>query len=158
MTRALTVAAAQLGPIARDDSRRSVVDRLIALLRLAHEAGVELVVFPELALTTFFPRWFMEDQAEVDSFFETAMPVPETRRLFETAASLGIAFYLGHLASNVFQNALLFSFALSGVGLAIIALGLLYHRQRSALARWFDARLPAPLRALRPQRGPGAAS
>ncbi len=96
MSRPLKVAAAQLGPIARDDSRRSVVDRLIALLRLAHEAGVELVVFPELALTTFFPRWFMADQAEVDSFFETAMPGPETRRLFDTAASLGIAFYLGY--------------------------------------------------------------
>jgi predicted amidohydrolase len=96
MSRPIKVAAAQLGPIARNDSRRSVVERLLVLLHLAHDAGVELVVYPELALTTFFPRWYMEDQAEVDSFFETAVPGPETRRLFETAARLGIGFYLGY--------------------------------------------------------------
>jgi predicted amidohydrolase len=96
MSRPLTVAAAQLGPIGRQDSRRQVVDRLVALLRRAHEKGVHIVVYPETALTTFFPRWFMADQAEVDSFFETEMPGSETRRLFETAAQLGIGFYLGY--------------------------------------------------------------
>ena len=30
--------------------------------------GCQLVVFPELALTTFFPRWYMEDPAELDAF------------------------------------------------------------------------------------------
>jgi N-carbamoyl-D-amino-acid hydrolase len=96
MSRPLTVAAAQLGPIARHDNRRIVVDRLIALLHRAHDRGVELVVFPETALTTFFPRWFMADQDEVDGFFEAEMPGPETRRLFETASKLGIGFYLGY--------------------------------------------------------------
>jgi predicted amidohydrolase len=96
MARWLTIAAAQLGPIARADSRQAVVDRLLDLLHQAHAMGVELVVYPELALTTFFPRWFMTDQAEIDGFFETEMPGPETRRLFDAAARLGIGFYLGY--------------------------------------------------------------
>jgi predicted amidohydrolase len=96
MARWLTVGAAQLGPIQRADSRTAVVDRLLALLRQAHAMGVELVVYPELALTTFFPRWYMTDQAEIDSFFDTEMPGPETKRLFDEAARLGIGFYLGY--------------------------------------------------------------
>lgn len=74
--RSLTVAAAQLGPIARTDTRRQVVERLIAHLKNAAKMGCELVVFPELALTTFFPRWYIEDQAEIDRYFETEMPGP----------------------------------------------------------------------------------
>ena len=70
MTRYLTVGAAQMGPIQRSHTRRDVVERLVAHLREARRMGCELVVFPELTLTTFFPRWWMTDQAEVDSFFE----------------------------------------------------------------------------------------
>ena len=57
MARVLKVAAAQLGPVHRADDRGRVVGRLVALLREAHGAGAKLVVFPELALTTFFPRY-----------------------------------------------------------------------------------------------------
>src|SRR5262245_20095275 len=96
MARVLTVGAAQLGPIARSESRGDVVKRLLALLAQAHARGCELVAFPELALTTFFPRWWMEDDAEIDSFFEREMPSAATRPLFETAQSLGIGFYLGY--------------------------------------------------------------
>ena len=96
MTRAVTVAAAQMGPIQRDHSRADVVERQIGLLRQAHELGAELVVFPELALTTFFPRWFTADQAEVDAWFETEMPSADTRPLFDEAARLGVGFSLGY--------------------------------------------------------------
>ncbi len=96
MARDLRVAAAQLGPIARDEPRTSAVARLIALLRQAADQGAKLVVFPELALTTFFPRWYFEDQADIDSFFETEMPGPETRSLFDAAAGLGVGFCLGY--------------------------------------------------------------
>jgi predicted amidohydrolase len=58
--------------------------------------GCHLVVFPELALTTFFPRWYLEDQAEIDAFFEREMPGPDTRPLFEAAERLKIGFYLGY--------------------------------------------------------------
>ena len=56
MTRMLTVAAAQLGPIARADAKASVVKRLIALMREAKALGAQVVAYPELALTSFFPR------------------------------------------------------------------------------------------------------
>jgi N-carbamoyl-D-amino-acid hydrolase len=96
MARKLVVGAAQLGPIQRRDSREAVVQRLIALLHQARDRGCKLVVYPEMALTTFFPRWYMTDQAEVDSFFEGEMPNDATRPLFEEARRLGIGFYLGY--------------------------------------------------------------
>jgi len=96
MARCITVGAAQLGPIARDESRAKVVERLIAHLREAKRRGCDLVVFPELALTTFFPRWFMTDAAEIDAWFETTMPGPDTRPLFDEAKRLGLAFKLGY--------------------------------------------------------------
>jgi predicted amidohydrolase len=96
MARVITVGAAQLGPIARNESRSLVVKRLLNLLGQAQGRGCDLVVFPELALTTFFPRWWMEDPAEIDAFFERDMPGPETRPLFDEAARLGMAFCLGY--------------------------------------------------------------
>jgi len=93
--RTLTIGAAQLGPIQRSDSRTRVVSRVLDLLRQAGSHGCDLIVFPELALTTFFPRWWMEDQEEIDSFFERAMPSNETAPLFEEARRLSIGFYLG---------------------------------------------------------------
>ena len=96
MANNIVIGAAQLGPIARDEARSSAVARIIVLMTEAKSRGVELVVFPELALTTFFPRWYFEDQAEVDSFFETEMPGPDTLPLFEAAIKLGIGFYLGY--------------------------------------------------------------
>ena len=96
MARVITVGAAQLGPIARSERRSDVVKRLLALLAQAHARGCDLVVFPELALTTFFPRWWMEDQAEIDDFFEREMPGPETRPLFDEARRLGMGFCLGY--------------------------------------------------------------
>lgn len=96
MTRIVTVAAAQLGPIARAESRAQVVERMLALMRQAKSHGCDLVVFPELALTTFFPRWYFERQEEIDAFFEREMPGPETQRLFDAARSLELGFYLGY--------------------------------------------------------------
>ena len=96
MPRILTVAAAQLGPIARSDTRAQVVQRLLGLLEQAHRHGSDLVVFPELALTTFFPRWYIEDPAELDAFYEREMPGPQTQPLFDAARRLGIGFCLGY--------------------------------------------------------------
>jgi N-carbamoyl-D-amino-acid hydrolase len=96
MSRKLRAAVAQLGPIHLADNRAAVVKRLSALLREAHGGGAKFVVFPELALTTFFPRYWMTDQAEIDRYFEHDMPSPETRPLFDLAKELGIGFYLGY--------------------------------------------------------------
>ena len=94
--REVVVAAAQLGPIARAATRPEVVDRQLALLRAAAAEGCQLVVFPELALTSFFPRWYIDDPAELDGWFETEMPGPDTKVLFEEAARLGVGFSLGY--------------------------------------------------------------
>ena len=96
MSRLIKVAAAQLGPVQRQDDRTSVVQRLIALLREAHSHKAELVVFPELALTTFFPRWFVEDISTADHWYETQMPSAITRPLFDEAKKLAIGFCLGY--------------------------------------------------------------
>ncbi|NDB41457.1 MAG: N-carbamoyl-D-amino-acid hydrolase, partial [Actinobacteria bacterium] len=94
--RNLTVAAAQLGPIQRSDDRASVVLRLISLLRQAHDKKAQLVVFPELALTTFFPRWFVDDISQADHWYETEMPSKTTQPLFDEAKRLGVGFCLGY--------------------------------------------------------------
>jgi predicted amidohydrolase len=96
VSRRLNAAVAQLGPIHLADDRAAVVRRLMALLREAHGRGARFVVFPELALTTFFPRWWMTDQTEIDRFFERQMPNPATRPLFDLARKLGVGFYLGY--------------------------------------------------------------
>jgi len=96
MSRRLTVAAAQLGPIQKAEPRSVAVERMLRLMERAHKRGVELVVFPELALTTFFPRHYHENIAEADSWFEAAMPSNETAPLFEAARRYGIGFHLGY--------------------------------------------------------------
>ena len=94
--REIVIGAAQMGPIQRADTRAEVVERMLALLDQAKATGCTLVVFPELALTTFFPRWYMEDQAEVDTWFEREMPGPETQPLFDRAREYGIAISFGY--------------------------------------------------------------
>lgn len=94
--RRLVVAAAQLGPIARDEPRDAVVERLVDLLRRAHRRGAELVVYPELALTTFFPRWWISPLEAADEWYETEMPGPATKPLFDEARALGVGFFLGY--------------------------------------------------------------
>ncbi len=96
MSRALTFGAAQLGPIARAESREDVVARLLEMMREGHSRGCDVIVYPELALTTFFPRWFFEDQDEIDFFFERSFPSPVTQPLFDEAKRLGMGFHIGY--------------------------------------------------------------
>lgn len=96
MSRMITVGAAQLGPIQKADTRARVVERLLTLMDAARERKVDLIVFPELALTTFFPRWFIKDQDQIDTWFETSMPSNETQPLFEAAKRYNLAFHLGY--------------------------------------------------------------
>lgn len=95
MTR-LIVGGAQMGPAQKADSRETVVARMMELMREASAKGVGMLVYPELALTTFFPRWYMENRAEADLWFEREMPNGATRPLFELAAELGIAMTFGY--------------------------------------------------------------
>ncbi|CAN5164498.1 N-carbamoyl-D-amino-acid hydrolase [soil metagenome] len=96
MSRILTVAAAQLGPIQKAETRQQVVARMIALMEEAKAKGADFIVYPELALTTFFPRWYHEDRAEADSWFEAAMPNAEVQPLFDKAREHGMGMSFGY--------------------------------------------------------------
>lgn len=102
--RLLTLAAAQMGPNQLADSREAILNRMLTLLNDAASQGAKLVVFPELALTTFFPRWQIDDPAKKAAFFEPAshsdpeaiVSSPRVKPLFDRARELGVDFYLGY--------------------------------------------------------------
>jgi N-carbamoyl-D-amino-acid hydrolase len=96
MARVLRIGGAQMGPIHKADSRQGVVRRMLDLLDQARSKHCDLLVYPELALTTFFPRWYMTDPAEIDAWFERDMPNPATLPLFEQARHYGIALSFGY--------------------------------------------------------------
>jgi len=96
MSRIVTVAAAQLGPIQKAETREQVVARMLALMDEAKAKGADLIVYPELALTTFFPRWYHEDRAEADGWFEAAMPNPAVQPLFDRARAYGMGMSFGY--------------------------------------------------------------
>ena len=96
MSRIVTVGAAQMGPIQKEHTRPEAVARLVELLEQGARNGCDLVVFPELALTTFFPRWFVDDITQADHWYEREMPSRETQPLFDAAKRLKIGFSLGY--------------------------------------------------------------
>jgi hypothetical protein len=73
------------------------------------------------------------------------------RRIYAVFGAIGVASYLGYLASEVFRDVILFSFALSAIGLGVIGLGLLLHRNRARLVAAVDTAVPPGLRWLRPE-------
>lgn len=96
MSRILRIAAAQSGPVQKADSRQTVVRRMLDLMDQAKAQKCDFVNYTELALTTFFPRWYMTDQAEIDSWFEREMPNAATRPLFARASEYKIGFSFGY--------------------------------------------------------------
>lgn len=96
VSKRLGLAVAQMGPVNLADSRASVVKRLLEMMREAHGRKSDFVVFPELALTTFFPRYWTPMEEVEQRYFEKSMPNPEVQPLFDEARKLGIGFYLGY--------------------------------------------------------------
>lgn len=100
MSRLLRVAAAQIAGIYREESRKHIVTRLLALLEEASHRKVDLVAFPECSLTPFFPRWLVDEDhrwsPKVNAYFEQSMPNPSIQPLFDRAKELGIGFALGY--------------------------------------------------------------
>ena len=76
-------AAAQLGPINPEDSKETVISRMFNLLVEAKTQEAKLVVFPELCLTTFFPRYYITDQAQLDAFYESEVPISIMTEMFD---------------------------------------------------------------------------
>jgi predicted amidohydrolase len=95
LSRVIRIAAAQMGATQKADPRSHTLARMIALLEQAADRGATLAVFPELAFTTFFPRWLLHGEA-LDQYYETAMPNPAVQPLFDRAAARGIGFYVGY--------------------------------------------------------------
>ena len=71
MARHIKVAAAQMGPNNEGTSREEIVERMLALLDLAIQDQVELIAYPEMALTTYFPKKIRTD---FDQFSRTRCP------------------------------------------------------------------------------------
>jgi hypothetical protein len=72
------------------------------------------------------------------------------RRVYAVFGALGVTMYLGYLASVVFATSILFPFALSAIGVALIGFGMVFHKHGAAWGAAIDANLPARLRWLRP--------
>jgi len=98
MPRTLKLAAAQLGPNHLTTRRQEVISRMISLLQQSSTLGAKLVLFPEIAFTTFFPRHLIFFQEELDAYFEhpdSSLTSPNTKPLFDEAKKLGIDISVG---------------------------------------------------------------
>jgi predicted amidohydrolase len=94
--RVFKIAAAQVGGVQLNESKSNVVSRLVSLLEEAARGGASFVTFPELTLSPFFPRFWVDDLKELDRYFEESMPNESVMPLFKRAAELGVGFYLGY--------------------------------------------------------------
>jgi hypothetical protein len=72
------------------------------------------------------------------------------RRVYAVFGTFGVAGYLGYLSHTVFKNSLLFPFALSAIGVGVIAVGLYYHKHQAAIEAWLERYLPEVVSFLRP--------
>ena len=88
MARTVTVGAAQMGPNNEGMGREEIVERMQALLDQAKAQGVQLLAFPEMALTTYFPKKIRKD---FDQFFEAEIPPKALEPLLRRAKEMGIA-------------------------------------------------------------------
>jgi predicted amidohydrolase len=86
-----------MGPVHLSSPRPQTLTRMIALLQSASSLGAQLVLFPETAFTTFFPRHLIASQEELDTYFEHSSLVtsPNTKPLFDEAKKLGIDISVG---------------------------------------------------------------
>ncbi|NMG50858.1 DUF2157 domain-containing protein [Azoarcus communis] len=75
-----------------------------------------------------------------------------SRRVFAVFGGLGAAGYLGHLAYDVFEDSVLFPFALTAIGLGVIYAGIVWQRHEATITHALRGLLPAPLAALMERR------
>jgi hypothetical protein len=70
------------------------------------------------------------------------------RRVFAVFGGLGIAMYFGHLSYRVFRDSLLFPFALTLLGLGVVAAGIWWQKNEQRISAALRRRLPAGWREL----------
>lgn len=104
MQQILTVAGAQMGAIQKADTRESVIQRMLRLVEGAARRGAHVVVFPELCLTPFFPRWYYEDLAEADQWFDTQWPPAGMQAVFDLAGRHGVMIQFSYAEKDADQR------------------------------------------------------
>ncbi|MGI9335434.1 MAG: carbon-nitrogen hydrolase family protein [Gammaproteobacteria bacterium] len=102
MARTITVAAAQTGPVLTDDLS-SAVEPACAMIDEAAARGADIICFPEVFMTPFFPNRLVNDY---DKYF-LELPSPVTDPIFERARSHRVAmvFPYAERAGSHFYNA-----------------------------------------------------
>ncbi|ERM03646.1 hypothetical protein Q644_00560 [Brucella intermedia 229E] len=86
-----------MGPVnSGEPPQTETVGRLLALLDQAADKGCDIAVFPELALSTFFPRSYLLNISDADGFYEHIMPSTDVQPLFDHAKRRRIGFSLGY--------------------------------------------------------------
>ncbi|KIX99509.1 uncharacterized protein Z520_05085 [Fonsecaea multimorphosa CBS 102226] len=99
-SRKVIVAGAQLGPINVDTPRSEGIERMLKLMDDAHQKHAQLIVYPEIAPVTFFPRHILEGD-ELEQYFEQevdgdATKLPNLKPLFDRAREYKMDMYLGY--------------------------------------------------------------
>jgi predicted amidohydrolase len=81
-----------MGPNNESASREEIVERMLGLLEQAIRDNVALIVYPEMALTTYFPKRVRPDY---DQFFETEVPPKALEPLLRRAGQARVAVHVG---------------------------------------------------------------
>jgi hypothetical protein len=99
----------------------------------------------------------MDSGSELGKFFYAAINLVMillscllSRLVLVIFGALGISGYIGHLSYRVFQDSLLFPVALTALGLSVIAVAIIYQRNRTQIEGAIRAVVPVRLRALLP--------
>lgn len=104
MSGVITVAGAQMGATQKDDTRASVAQRMQHLIEKAAKRGAQLVVFPELCLTPFFPRWYYETPDEADQWFEDQWPPLGLDTVLQKATELNVMIQISYAEKTPDQH------------------------------------------------------
>jgi predicted amidohydrolase len=104
MTRMITLAAAQTGPVPSDDWRDSVPSAC-ATIEKAAAGRADIVCFSELFMTPFFPNVLTHD---FDRYF-VSLPDPKLQPVFDAAADnrIALVFPFGEKSARHYYNSCL---------------------------------------------------
>lgn len=92
MARYVKVAAAQMGPNDEGMSGDQIIERMLGLMEQARAEHVEILAYPEMALTTYFPKRIRDD---ADQFFVKEIPPRALAELFAKARDAGMICHVG---------------------------------------------------------------
>lgn len=84
----------------------------------------------------------------VINLFMMSFSLISKRYVFMVFGTIGLFGYLAHLTQNLFQNSVLFPFALSFIGLAVIYVGIVFQRNRINIENKLLNYLPSFIRTL----------